>query len=410
MFNVARLALFGALLPAALAAPAPITKKSDIIEGKYIVILKPEAEVETQVNWVNNVHKRSFAKRDTVGVEHTYQTFKGYAGEFDENTLAEIKANPEVAMVEPDTVAYLPYEVNEVFTEKKRALINQSGAPWGLGAISHKTGSSTSYIYDTTAGQNTYAYVVDSGVINTHTEFNGRVTLGYNAAGGEHTDTLGHGTHVAGTIGGTTYGVAKKTNIISVKVFIGRTASTSVILDGFDWAVNDIVSKNRTSTAAINMSLGGQASVAWTNAISSSYEQGVLSVVAAGNGDNAGRPLPVANQSPANAPNAITVSAADSSLQVASFANYGPLVDVFAPGVDILSSYIGGDSASASLSGTSMATPHTVGLALYLMALEKDLTTPDAVSDRIKALAVTGKVTGSLQGSPNVFIYNGNGA
>ncbi|KAJ4288578.1 proteinase B [Kalmusia sp. IMI 367209] len=408
MLNVGRLAfLFGALLPAALAAP--VTKKSDIIEGKYIITLKPEAEVEVQVSWVNDVHKRSFAKRDTAGVEHTYdiKTFKGYAGEFDEVTLAEIKANPNVAAVEPDQLLHLPYEVDEV--NSKRALTTQTGAPWGLGAISHKTGSSTSYIYDSTAGQNTYAYVVDSGIITTHTQFGGRATLGYNAVGGEHTDTLGHGTHVAGTIGGSTYGVAKKTNLISVKVFEGRTGSQSVILDGFDWAVNDIISKGRKSTAVINMSLGGGASTAWTSAIAASYSQGVLSVVAAGNGDTNGNPLPVSGQSPANAPNAITVSAADSSFRVASFANYGAGVDVFAPGVAVLSSYIGGNSATASLSGTSMATPHVVGLALYLISLE-GLSTPAAVTNRIKALAVTGKVTGSLQGSPNVFIYNGNGA
>ena len=192
-------------------------------------------------------------------------------------------------------------------------------------------------------------------------------------------------------------------------MFIGRTSSTSIILDGFNWAVNDIISKGRKSRSVINMSLGGQASVAWTSAIASSYEDGVLSVVAAGNGDSAGKPLPVANSSPANAPDAITVSAADSSFRVASFANYGPLVDVFAPGVDILSTYIGGNSATASLSGTSMATPHVVGLALYLIGLE-NLTSPAAVTDRIKALAVSDKISGSLQGSPNKFIYNGNGA
>ncbi|KAF2442665.1 subtilisin-like protein [Karstenula rhodostoma CBS 690.94] len=408
MLNLGRLAfLFGALLPSALAAP--VTKKSDLIEGKYIVTLKPDAKVEVQVNWVNDIHKRSFSKRDTVGVEHTYdiKTFKGYAGEFDENTLAEIKANPNVAAVEPDQVVYLPFKVEKVFD--KRALTTQTGAPWGLGAISHKTGSSTSYVYDTTAGQNTYAYVVDSGIITTHTQFGGRATLGYNAVGGQHTDTLGHGTHVAGTIGGSTYGVAKKTNLISVKVFEGRTGSQSVILAGFDWAVNDIVSKNRASKSVINMSLGGGSSAAWISAIAASYKQGVLSVVAAGNGDLNGNPLPVSQQSPANAPEAITVSAADSSFRVASFANYGAGVDVFAPGVNILSSYIGGNSATASLSGTSMATPHTVGLALYLIGLE-GLSSPAAVTNRIKALAVTGKVTGTLSGSPNVFIYNGNGA
>ncbi|KAF9728368.1 proteinase B [Paraphaeosphaeria minitans] len=408
MLNVGRLVfLFGALLPSVLAAP--VTKKSDLIEGKYIVTLNPDVEVQIEVSWVNDVHKRSFSKRDTAGVERTYdiKTFKGYAGEFDENTLAEIKANPNVAAVEPDQLVYLPFKVEQVFD--KRTLTTQTDAPWGLGAISHRNGSSTSYVHDSTAGQDTYAYVVDTGIVTTHTEFGGRASLGYNAVGGEHTDTLGHGTHVAGTIGGSTYGVAKKTNLISVKVFEGSTSPQSTIIAGFDWAVNDIVSKNRASKSVINMSLGGGASTAWTSAIAASYQQGVLSVVAAGNGDKNNNPLPVSGQSPANAPNAITASAADSSFRVASFANYGAGVDVFAPGVNVLSSYIGGNSTTASLSGTSMATPHTAGLAVYLIALE-GLSSPAAVTNRIKALAVVGKVTGSLSGSPNVFIYNGNGA
>jgi subtilisin family serine protease len=197
--------------------------------------------------------------------------------------------------------------------------------------------------------------------------------------------------------------------LISVKVFLGRTATTSVILDGFNWAVNDIISKGRTGKSAINLSLGGQASTTWTNAIQAAYTSGVLSVVAAGNGDEFGNPLPVSSQSPANAPNAITVSASDSSFRVASFANYGAGVDVFAPGVSVLSVGIASDTATASNSGTSMATPHVVGLALYLQSLE-GLSTPAAVTNRIKALATSGRVTGSLNGSPNVYAYNGNGA
>ncbi|KAF2129685.1 subtilisin-like protein [Dothidotthia symphoricarpi CBS 119687] len=414
MINVRRLALYiGALLPAVLAAPAPITRRDDIIEGKYIITLKPGVDangVESHLNWVSDVHKRSFAKRDTVGVEKTYaiKDWKAYAGEFDDATIAEIKASPDVALVEPDTIAYLWYEQADAKLEKK-ALTTQTGATWGLGAISHRTGSSTSYIYDTTAGEGTYAYIVDSGINIAHTQFGGRATLGYNAAGGEHTDTLGHGTHVSGTIGGTTYGVAKRTNLISVKVFTGSSGSTSVILAGFNWAVNDITSKSRTARSAINLSLGGQASTTWTNAIQAAYTQGVLSVVAAGNGDANGNPLPVSSQSPANAPNAITVAAADSSFRPASFTNYGAGVDLFAPGVGITSAWIGSTTATSTISGTSMACPHIVGLAVYLQALE-GLSTPAAVTNRIKALATTGRITGTLNGSPNLFAYNGNGA
>lgn len=417
MINVRNIAvLLGALLPAVLAAPAPITKRDDIIPGKFIVTLKPgvdAAAVESHLTWVNDVHKRSFAKRDTAGIEKKYEIkdWKAYAGEFDEATIAEIKANPDVALVEPDTIAYLWYDVEEVHedTLEKKALTTQTGATWGLGAISHRSGSSTSYIYDTTAGENTYAYIVDSGILVAHTQFGGRATLGYNAVGGTHTDTLGHGTHVAGTIGGSTYGVAKKTNLISVKVFQGSSGTTSTILAGFNWAVSDITSKSRQARSVVNLSLGGAASTTWTNAIQAAYTQGVLSVVAAGNGDQNGNPLPVSSQSPANAPNAFTVAAADSSFRPASFTNYGAGVDIFAPGVSILSSYIGGNSATASLSGTSMAAPHVAGLAVYLQALE-GLSTPAAVTSRLKALGTANRITGTLSGSPNLFAYNGNGA
>jgi subtilisin family serine protease len=198
--------------------------------------------------------------------------------------------------------------------------------------------------------------------------------------------------------------------LISVKVFQGAQGTTSTILAGFNWAVSDITSKGRAARSVVNLSLGGPASTTWTNAIQAAYTQGVLAVVAAGNGDQqTGAPLPVSSQSPANAPNAFTVAAADSSFRPASFTNYGAGVDIFAPGVGVLSSYIGGNSATASLSGTSMACPHVAGLAVYLQALE-GLSTPAAVTSRLKALGVSGRITGTLRGSPNLFAYNGNGA
>ncbi|EPE09146.1 alkaline proteinase [Ophiostoma piceae UAMH 11346] len=412
MASLLRLALYvGALLPAALAAPAPagapMQRREEAIPGKYIVTLKDSAAVDTEshLSWVTNLHRRSLSARNTAGIEKTYNisNWSAYAGEFDDATIEEIKANPDVVAVEPDYVMYL------YGAEEKRALTTQSGSTWGLGTISHRASGSTSYIYDTSAGSGTYAYVVDSGILATHQQFGGRATLGYNAAGGSHVDTLGHGTHVAGTIGGTTYGVAKQTNLISVKVFSGSSSTTSIILDGFNWAVNDIVTKGRAGVSAINLSLGGPAQTAWTTAINAAYNQGVLSVVAAGNGDEEGNPEPVSSQSPANAPNALTVAAADSSWRVASFTNYGAGVDIFGPGVSILSSYIGSNTATASLSGTSMATPHVVGLALYLKALE-GLASPAAITSRIKALGTSGKITGTLSGSPNLLAFNGNSA
>ncbi|KAJ4264538.1 proteinase B [Fusarium torreyae] len=417
MTNFRRLALYlGALLPAVLAAPTEVLSKRQeaAIPDKYIVTLKSDASAskkEAHLNWVSDIHSRSLSKRDTQGVEKEFKikSWSAYSGEFDKDTIAEIKKSPEVAFVEPDYTVYLDFEVTESEQLSDRALTTQSGAPWGLGTISHRSSGSTSYIYDTTAGSGSYAYVVDSGVQIAHNQFGGRASLGYNAVGGAHTDTLGHGTHVAGTIAGSTYGVSKRANIISVKVFAGREGSTSTILAGFNWAVNDITSKSRAGRSVINLSLGGPASQTWTTAINAAYNSGVLSVVAAGNGDDNGNPLPVSSQSPANAPNALTVGAIDSSWRPASFTNYGAGVDIHGPGVNILSSWIGSNTATNSISGTSMATPHLAGLALYLQVLE-GLTTPASVTSRIKALGTSGRITGTLSGSPNLIAYNGNGA
>ncbi|KAK1594624.1 subtilase [Colletotrichum navitas] len=399
MVGFKRLAMLAAAA-CAMAAPTRREEATEVtaqtIEDSYIITLKNTVGVEgltSHLSWINDVHSRSLDKRQFSGAERTFSfnSFQGYSGKFDDATIEIIKSSPEVASVERDQLWTLS------------AMTTQSGAPWGLGTVSHRTSGSSQYVYDTSAGSGTFAYVVDSGINVGHTNFGGRATLGYNAAGGAHTDTLGHGTHVAGTIGSTTYGVAKLTTLVSVKVFVGNSASTSVILDGYNWAVNDITTKGRASKSVINMSLGGPSSTAWTTAINAAYTAGVTTVVAAGNeAQNA------ANVSPANAPNAITVGAITSTWAIASYSNYGTSLDVFAPGSSILSTWIGSTTATNSISGTSMASPHVAGLVNYLQSVE-NVGTPAAVVARIKALATTGKVTGSLRSSPNLIAYNGAG-
>ncbi|KAK2018703.1 subtilase [Colletotrichum eremochloae] len=392
---------FAMLAAAACAMAAPTRRDEEAtvvtaqtIPGSYIITLKDTVSVEgltSHLNWIRDVHSRSLDKRQFTGAERTFSfsTFRAYSGKFDDATIEIIKSSPEVAAVERDQLWTLS------------AIVTQSGAPWGLGAISSRTSGSTQYRYDDRAGSGTFAYVVDSGINIAHNDFGGRASLGYNAAGGAHTDTLGHGTHVAGTIGSTTYGVAKLTSLISVKVFIGNSASTSVILSGYNWAVNDITTKGRAGKSVINMSLGGAASTTWTTAINAAYTSGVTTVVAAGNSA-----ANAANYSPANAPNAITVGAVTSTWAIASYSNYGTSLDIFAPGSSILSTWIGSNTATNSISGTSMASPHVAGLVNYLQSVE-NVATPAAIVARIKALGTTGRVTGSLRSSPNLLAFNG---
>ncbi|KAL4945408.1 hypothetical protein BDV06DRAFT_209514 [Aspergillus oleicola] len=371
--------LLGALLPAVFGAPIEARRTSEKVAGKYIVTFKAglEAEqIDAHTTWASNVHKRNLerrglAERDYAGIEKNYKInkFAAYSGSFDDATIEEIRNNVDVANVEEDQLWYIT------------ALTTQSDAPWGLGAISHQGESSTDYVYDTSAGADTYAYIVDTGINTSHEEFGGRASLAYNAVGGQHVDSVGHGTHVAGTIGGTSYGVSKEANLLSVKVFQGESSSTSIILDGYNWAVDDIVSNGRAASSAINLSLGGGYSYAFNNAVESAYDEGVLTVVAAGN-DN----TDASTTSPASAPNALTVAASTISNARASFSNYGSVVDIFGPGEDILSAWIGSNTATNTISGTSMATPHIVGLSLYLIALE-GLSSPGAVISRIKELA-----------------------
>ncbi|KAG9199918.1 hypothetical protein G6514_007818 [Epicoccum nigrum] len=373
-----------------------------LIPGKYIVQLKPEtdiASIAVHHNVVREIHARNLAKRDIAaaeeeaGVEREYGfgDFKGYAGAFDAATVEELKSLPEVLNVVQDYIM------------TTNALVTQSGAPWGLGSISSRTRGASSYIYDDTAGRGTFSYIVDTGIRVTHQDFSGRAVFGYNAvAGSDNNDNQGHGTHVAGTVGGRTYGVAKQTSLIAVKVFEGNSGSASAVIAGFDWAVNDIVSKARQNTAVINMSLGGPGSTVWDQAITAAWNRGILAVVAAGNENQL-----AANRSPARSPEALCVASVASNDARSSFSNHGAAVDIFAAGTSVVSTYYRSDTDAATLSGTSMAAPHVAGLVSYLRGVE-GAATAAAVRERVLELATRGRVT-DTQNSVNLLAYNGNG-
>ncbi|TQS33716.1 hypothetical protein Golomagni_05928, partial [Golovinomyces magnicellulatus] len=279
----------------------------------------------------------------------------------------------------------------------------QSDATYGLAAVSHRANGATEYIHDSNAGEGTFAYVVDSGVRATHNEFEVRAEQAYTAYLIDHLDLVGHGTHVAGTIAGKTYGVAKKATIRAVKVFQGPSTSTAIILKGFNWAVNDIVSKGIQNKSIINMSLGGSRSDAVNDAVENAAVAGGLSVVAAGN-----EQADAAGVSPASASSAITVGATNSSWEFAStYSNWGETVDILAPGTAVKSAWIYTDSSTRSISGTSMASPHIAGLALYATSVD-GISGLQAVTDHLVNTATKDAISGDRRGAPNQLGNNNN--
>lgn len=398
MFHLKNLAVFLAAL-APLAAGAPVDRDTPVpalnVTGKYIVTLKPGIavrDVESHMGWVKGVHKRNLANgQDVAGVDQVFDIldFHAYSGQFDDATLEEIRNSGDVVDIEPEQI----YTIS--------AVTSQANAPWGLASASSRTRGATTYRYDDSAGSGTFAYVVDTGINIDHQDFEGRAVRGVNQAGGAFVDSVGHGSHVAGTIAGKTFGIAKAATVVDVKVFTGQQASTSTIIAGFNWAINDIQSKNRVGKAVINMSLGGPASSAFNAAVENAFAVGILSIIAAGNSN-----ARVTNQSPASAPSAFVVGAIDSQWREASFSNFGAQVDVLAPGVQIRSAWIGSTTAVNTIDGTSMATPHVVGVAAYLMALE-NITSPAALRARLLALATTGQASNLKSQTPNRVLFNG---
>ncbi|KAI1868441.1 uncharacterized protein JN550_006357 [Neoarthrinium moseri] len=389
----------------------PIANKdaTDIVPNAYIVVYNKtftDDEVNAhQLKITHLVKKRNLGKRGLQGklLSTSVKTFamsgwRALAMEGDDLMMMDINSANEVAYIEAD--AYV----------KASALQSQTNAPSGLVRLSHAqtSGNATSagYIFDDTAGTGITAYVVDTGVLTTHEEFQGRATMGFNSVNNVDTDENGHGSHVSGTIAGATFGVAKKANIIGVKVLDADGGGTnSGVIDGLNFVASDAKAKGLSGKAVMNMSLGGSKSAAVNAAVEAIAAAGVVPVVAAGNeNQNA------ANVSPASSPNAITVGAIDQTNdRKASFSNFGAVVDIFGPGVNVQSVGITSDSATDTLSGTSMASPHIAGLAAYLMSLES-LTDVTAVSDRIKELAgATGaSVARNTRGTTNLIANNGN--
>ncbi len=358
-----------------IRAPRPLP-------GKYIVALRDDALGLSSASALGAELASSVGAKRTAEFHHT---LRGFAGEISERGVAALLADPRVAYVAEDGVVELA--------------ATQTSAPWGLDRIDQRAlPLSGTYVYNAT-GAGVHAYILDTGIRLTHSQFTGRIGAGYDAvtAGGTAADCHGHGTHVAGTVGGATYGVAKGVTLHPVRVLdCGGSGSYSGVIAGIDW-----VTANHIKPAVANMSLGGGAYQPVDDAVTRSIAAGVTYAIAAGNSYGAN----ACNYSPARTPAAITVGATTSTDAVSSFSNQGSCVDLFAPGSSILSAWWTSDTAANTISGTSMATPHVAGVAALLLQASPSAT-PATIASQLVTLSTKNALTGVVSPAPNRLLYS----
>ncbi|MDP2263048.1 MAG: S8 family peptidase [Hydrogenophaga sp.] len=348
------------------------------IAGQYIVTLRPTVtDVDAQ------------ARRLTQGaggsLNHVYQhALKGFSAKLPAAAIEALRNNPAVLRIDQDAAIHLN--------------ATQNSAPWGLDRIDQVDRPLSSTYDYTTTGAGVRAYVIDTGIRSSHVDFGGRVLSGYTAINdGRGTDDCnGHGTHVAGTVGGGTWGVAKAVQLVPVRVLDCTGAgSYSGVIAGIDW-----VAAQTHRPAVANLSLGGPASATLDAAVAGAIGKGISMVVAAGN-DNAN----ACNYSPARAPDAITVGATTSSDARASYSNFGTCLDLFAPGSSVKSAWSTGDTATNTLNGTSMAAPHAAGVVALMLEAKPDAS-PLAIAEHLKTTASVNKLSSTGAGSPNRLLYS----
>nr|AJD23192.1 subtilisin-like protease [Onygena corvina] len=397
MFSLKTLSIVLAALAAVDARAVFKTqgKKTGIIADSYIVVMKNSVSADdfkAHVASVGEIHKNNKAKRgtNTAGMKRKFDimNWRAYNGHFDAETLEAILNDSKVDYVEHDQVV------------KISGLVAQRNAPsWGLGRVSHRQAGSRDYILDDSAGRGVTIYGVDTGIDINHDDFEGRARWGTNTADDDDADRHGHGTHTASTFAGAAYGIAKYSEIVAVKVLgSDGSGSTSGIIAGIDYCVRDAQSRGILGKAAMNLSLGGGFSQANNDAVTRAQNAGIFVAVAAGNDNQDAR-----RYSPASAPAVCTVASSTINDSKSSFSNWGPVVDIYAPGSDIVAARVGG--GSTTMSGTSMASPHVAGMGAYMIGLGYG--TSD-LCDRLKSMA-TAAIRSPGSSTTNRLLYNGSG-
>jgi subtilisin family serine protease len=354
------------------------------IQGEYIVVFN------------DGVGNPGATARQLVGahggeIQFTYEhAIRGFAARLPEPAVAAMQRSPHVAYIEEN--------------QEYHAIATQTNATWGIDRIDQRDlPLSTTYTYANT-GSGVRAYILDTGIRYTHNEFGSRATFGFDAFGGNGNDCNGHGTHVAGTVGGTLYGVAKGVSLIAVRVLdCNGSGTTAGVIAGVDW-----VTANHVKPAVANMSLGGGASSTLDAAVANSISAGVTYGLAAGNGDFIGRPQDACNSSPARVASGITVGSTTSSDNESSFSNYGTCVNILAPGSSITSAWHQSDTDTRAISGTSMATPHVIGAAALYLAANPG-SSPSQVGNALVNNASASRITlhsrSTSGGTPNLLLY-----
>lgn len=417
------------------AAPILSSTSAKEIPDSYIVVFKKHvgaSAASAHHSWVQDIHadnvrmelkKRSLFGFDNdphLGLKHTFHvagSLMGYAGHFHEDVIEQVRRHPDVEYIEKDS---------EVHHFENPAI--EKNAPWGLARISHRDslsfGSFNKYLYAEDGGEGVDAYVIDTGTNVDHVDFEGRATWGKTIPQGDaDEDGNGHGTHCSGTIAGKKYGVAKKANVYAVKVLRSNGSGTmSDVVKGVEWAAEAHIKKSKDAKngkvkgfkgSVANMSLGGGSSRTLDLAVNAAVDAGMHFAVAAGN-DNAD----ACNYSPAAAEKAVTVGASTLADERAYFSNYGKCTDIFAPGLNILSTWIGSKYAVNTISGTSMASPHIAGLLAYYVSLQPasdsafavEEITPKKLKNALITVATSGALTDIPSDTPNLLAWNGGGS